>query len=228
MMDRDKAKELIVKGKDLVEKYKETNSYKFKENTLDYFSLNESTLEIGNDYEELLKYYKKFDEALNLLINELKQFNDSKKLSQKLYNRLVETQNRININFDEIKNKRPIDFIDYLNKIIKPIVKIYGDYFETFKLYIEQKNETTVKIVSMFNDFLEKVGIYTISCKEGDSWDDRTFDPEKYVSDNITDDKTKVDCIHHFYRYTYAIHVKNQEEPCILQKGKVSIWKLGG
>lgn len=228
MMDRDKAKELIVKGKDLVEEYKETNSYKFKENTLDYFSLNESTLEIGNDYEELLQYYKKFDEALNLLINELKQFNDSKKLSQKLYNRLVETQNRININFDEIKNKRPIDFIDYLNKIIKPIVKIYGDYFETFKLYIEQKNETTVKIVSMFNDFLEKVGIYTISCKEGDAWDDRTFDPEKYVSDNITDDKTKVDCIHHFYRYAYAIHVKNQEEPCILQKGKVSIWKLGG
>ena len=80
MMDRDKAKELIVKGKDLVEKYKETNSYKFKENTLDYFSLNESTLEIGNDYEELLQYYKKFDEALNLLINELKQFNYSKNL----------------------------------------------------------------------------------------------------------------------------------------------------
>ena len=177
------------------------------------------------DIETVKNYHQYTLTLLQDLIKELDKINDKEGIA----NRVKERMQRV---YDKIATKKIVkptfskfDIQKYFNEVTKEIIEAYIDYLDYLQSQIEQKNKTAVNIVEMLNSFLQRINIYSVTCNDGDDWDELKFEPEINVIDNITDDKNKIDTIHKVYRYCYLIDYNSLGNSFVLYPGKTSIWK---
>lgn len=218
-MDYDNAKKLIDQGQQLYHEYLQKNVYPFKEHSLEYFMIPPQKINIS--MYSVCSYHQYVLSQMSFMLQELKDYNQLKDTTQRVYQRFE----RI---YQSIQKCDTDDFIHYFATTLKTIMQGYCDYVNYFQSYIEKKNYRIIKIIHILNQFLSHIGIYSLTCQEGDLWDDIAYLPEVNVSDNITHDMTKVDCVHRVYLYAYAIFPSSFDTPYVIHNGVVSLWKLEG
>ena len=230
MINHDEANKLIEKANQLYDRYVALNTYQFHDNSLDYFFIEKTDFSLKEDIESVRSYYQKVMTETKKMIHQLDQLH----LTTNISDRFKENIQRVYAQISNIEIKKPLfskfDVRNAINAFLKPIVASYYDYVDYFKTNIDSKNKEAVDIVAILNDYLKEVGVYSIGCAEGDEWQDLIFEPQIHVTDNITTDPSKDGCIHRLYAYAYVIDIQNQNtnEPYILHKGEVSVWKLEG
>ena len=223
MLDVAKAKALLGEANQLYEQFIALNSYPFKENSLEYFYIDKSGA-FNTDPESIKTYHQQLLTALEKLIAELEKVKDDENIGARIASRFQnDYENILNGSFW----KDVDDIRIYLKRTVYKLVNSYCDYISFLQNYIEKKNVDAAQIAILLNDFFKSIHVYSISCSEGDKWEDLIFDPEIHVSDNLTTDKNKVDCICQMYLCAYAIDIDNKKS-FVLHKGRVSIWKLKG
>lgn len=225
LLEHEKIKKIINEGNELYKQYLSLNTYQFKENSLEYFFIPQNKDILNGDIETVKNYHQYTLTLLQDLIKELDKINDKEGIA----NRVKERMQRV---YDKIATKKIVkptfskfDIQKYFNEVTKEIIEAYIDYLDYLQSQIEQKNKTAVNIVEMLNSFLQRINIYSVTCNDGDDWDELKFEPEINVIDNITDDKNKIDTIHKVYRYCYLIDYNSLGNSFVLYPGKTSIWK---
>ncbi|WP_294581283.1 hypothetical protein [uncultured Thomasclavelia sp.] len=225
LLEHEKIKKIINEGNELYKQYLSLNTYQFKENSLEYFFIPKNKDILNGDIETVKNYHQYTLTLLQDLIKELDKINDKEGIA----NRVKERMQRV---YDKIATKKIVkptfskfDIQKYFNEVTKEIIEAYIDYLDYLQSQIEQKNKTAVNIVEMLNSFLQRINIYSVTCNDGDDWDELKFEPEINVIDNITDDKNKIDTIHKVYRYCYLIDYNSLGNSFVLYPGKTSIWK---
>ena len=228
MIDHNEAHQLIENANQLYDQFVALNTYHFYENTLEYFFIEKTEYKLNDDIESVREYFYKVLKEIEKLLEQFNQFYTSQDI---IYN-FEQRMRRIYQQIQKLKIEKPLfhsfDFQKALNEFLKPIVATYFDYIDYFQSCIDSKNKQAVDIIQMINEFMQTIGIFSISCHEGDEWDELVFNPQTHVSDNMTMDQTKEGCVHHLYAYAYAIDVDTLNKPYILHKGEVSIWKRKG
>lgn len=224
MLNHEEAQELIKTGLQLYDNFVSLNTYHFHEHSLDYFFIEKTGFILNDDYQSVKTYHQKVITETRQLLHKLNQTDICPTLNQ----RMQEVYN----NIEKIKIKKPFigefKIIESLNQFLKPIIDKYYDYIGYFQTLIQNKNREAVKVVEVLNDYLQTIGVYAISCQEGDEWEEFVFSPQKYVKDNKTSQEEKVGLIHDVLLYAYAIDISGFDEPYILHKGEASIWVLEG
>ena len=225
LLEHEEIIKIVEKGNELYKQYLSKNTYQFKENSLEYFfiSLNDDVL---NDDIETVKHYHQYTlSRLEDLIKDLDKVNDKEGIAFKIKERMQRVYDKINTKKIVKPTFSKFDIQKYFNDVTKDIIGVYIDYLDYLQSQIEQKNKSVVDIVEILNSFLLKINVYSVTCNDGDDWDELRFDPEINVTDNMTDDKNKIDTIHKVYRYCYLIDYNSFENSFILFPGKASIWK---
>ena len=220
MLDHENARKLIQTGQQLYDEFVSLNTYQFLENSLEYFFIEKTGFILNDDYQSIKVYHQKVVTETNQLLHKLNQTD----ICQTFNQRMQEVYNKI----DKIKIEEQPHLVSSLKQLLKPIVEKYYDYVGYFQTLIQNKNREAVQIVEVLNNYLQTIGVYAISCQEGDEWEEYVFSPQKNVNNNKTTQKEKEGMIHHVFSYAYAIDIAGQNEPYILHQGEASIWVLEG